>query len=1073
MSYKYKAFISYRHKEKDKFAASKIQRLLERFRMKGLEPWKIFRDEDELPTSSSLSDNIENALKDSEYLIVICTPALKESKWCMKEITTFKALHGGSTDHILPVLVEGEPDEVFPDQLKTTIKLVRDPVTGENAEKEIEMEPLAANITGSSKSEVNKKLKVEYLRLAAAMSGHGFDDLYNRRRRQQIRRVSLVFGMVMLAVLSFSMYSFSMNLKLEKKNQQINEQLEKTMIANAEALNGQAESLYDNGRVRDALETLLSAYEIKDDQSAITPESDLILLSEIGAYSSEVLLPCVRLPHLMDVEDFYFRNDGHRLVTIDVMGNVYLWNTDSGELIKQWKNVTNGLGRITCFINDTHDVDSEMWMNYLLNGKISGYETNAAGMVYKGFRQGDAKSEVPVEEDDQFVLYGAKTMFIVDAITGEETKIDIDTIADDKYLFAGWGDGLVAFCQEQKENNVIVLSAVDGSVIRKMTIDSEKMQVLRVLTDNFVITSSLVGTNIYALSDLHDDAYEDLSLENEDMNGAMSVGVCQTGPYVVDIEKGTTGGDSIDFDTVRFVVYDTDGNKKWTFSDSLYESRLDLARYIVKDENNLGLDLLLFIYGNKVKVCDVASGEVLDERSYDESVLDYRLGSTGMLEVTLCNGEVIRHEIGNPYTKQIMDTGAKPQQMKLCADKVAVINESGTKNVDIYITKENPDANILGDAAKMTGDENASVDKAIPSEDGKIIYLITGDGYNEVLAYSVEDEKYRLLYTQNDHICELYELENAICICGSRDITLIDKNDGGILSDHMPAKKYCYIPETGELAFYADPDDYSNNTGHEIRFTDGKNESVYQVGDDSYSNIDDLYFSEDGRRFAIVYEEEDYGYRDVHSVLLCDRDDEKGSHMVEMQHAEPNICNIRFSSDNQSCIISLNKQNMFETEYSASGCIEVIDFASGENLYTYETEKGLIVDEFMSDKATYLICSDYTLEVLDKDGHLEKSLILDRKDNYEALSYLDTGFKFKELDDYEFLIYNSNKGFVVNTQTSRLHLVIRDEIVPGNIRGFIENEKRMIIANPYQVVTYPIYSSNELYQKAKDLLGLN
>ena len=121
----YNAFISYRHSKLDSAVAISLHRKLERFRLPGnlrkdypKDKWKIervFRDEDELPLADNLSDPIEEALKNSDFLIVICTPRLPESKWCAKEIETFKKLHG--QDHILAVLAEGEPDDSFPEAI--------------------------------------------------------------------------------------------------------------------------------------------------------------------------------------------------------------------------------------------------------------------------------------------------------------------------------------------------------------------------------------------------------------------------------------------------------------------------------------------------------------------------------------------------------------------------------------------------------------------------------------------------------------------------------------------------------------------------------------------------------------------------------------------------------------------------------------------------------------------------------------------------------------------------------------------------------------------------------------------
>ena len=105
MGNKYDAFISYRHSELDKFVATTLHKKLESFKLpknvksptgkKKIE--RVFRDQDELPLASNLSDPITEALENSDYLLVICTPRLPESEWCKKEIETFIKLHGRDT----------------------------------------------------------------------------------------------------------------------------------------------------------------------------------------------------------------------------------------------------------------------------------------------------------------------------------------------------------------------------------------------------------------------------------------------------------------------------------------------------------------------------------------------------------------------------------------------------------------------------------------------------------------------------------------------------------------------------------------------------------------------------------------------------------------------------------------------------------------------------------------------------------------------------------------------------------------------------------------------------------------
>ena len=119
----YNAFISYRHAPLDIKVAEHIHSKLEHFHipakirkktgMKRIQ--RIFRDKDELPITSDLSDTISHALMHSDFLIVICSKSTCESEWVKREIECFLQTH--SRDHILAVLAEGEPYEVLPEQL--------------------------------------------------------------------------------------------------------------------------------------------------------------------------------------------------------------------------------------------------------------------------------------------------------------------------------------------------------------------------------------------------------------------------------------------------------------------------------------------------------------------------------------------------------------------------------------------------------------------------------------------------------------------------------------------------------------------------------------------------------------------------------------------------------------------------------------------------------------------------------------------------------------------------------------------------------------------------------------------
>ncbi len=117
---KYIAFISYRHTEREQRLSLALRRDLEGWRLpkeSGLPmKRKVFRDTDELPTSASLGDDIETALRESEWLIALCSEEYVGSLWCRREIE--KYIEMGRKDRILPVLVSGTPETSIPEEIR-------------------------------------------------------------------------------------------------------------------------------------------------------------------------------------------------------------------------------------------------------------------------------------------------------------------------------------------------------------------------------------------------------------------------------------------------------------------------------------------------------------------------------------------------------------------------------------------------------------------------------------------------------------------------------------------------------------------------------------------------------------------------------------------------------------------------------------------------------------------------------------------------------------------------------------------------------------------------------------------
>ncbi|MDE7246507.1 MAG: toll/interleukin-1 receptor domain-containing protein, partial [Lachnospiraceae bacterium] len=198
---------------------------------------RVFRDREELPLVSNLADPITEALEHSEYLIVICSPRLNESMWCRKEIETFIQMH--DREHVLAVLAEGEPETSFPEEL-----LFREEEEyksdGSVIYKKVPVEPLAADVRGSTHREMRRKIKAELLRLAAPMFDCNYDDLKQRHREQRMRKVLLTSVSASVVCLLIGLVSTAAALKIQHQSQQIKEGAQ-TIYEQSEVIEAQYE----------------------------------------------------------------------------------------------------------------------------------------------------------------------------------------------------------------------------------------------------------------------------------------------------------------------------------------------------------------------------------------------------------------------------------------------------------------------------------------------------------------------------------------------------------------------------------------------------------------------------------------------------------------------------------------------------------------------------------------------------------------------------------------------------------------------------------------------------------------
>ena len=282
--YKYDAFISYRHCDLDKFVAENLHKALETYELpknikeqlniEGRTFKRLFRDQEELPLSSNLEDPILEALNSSKYLIVICSPRLKASLWCKKEIETFKKLRG--RENIFCVLIEGEPADSFPEEV-----LYDEVEVTKNGKKKIErhpVEPLAADVRGATNKDVLKKIHEEKLRLAAAMCHIDYDDLRQRHKlREQKRKANIATGISIASIL-FLLYTSIMLIKINSQQNILKNHQALTLAGDAEEYLSK-DNRYD--AIKSSYESLTKFNGVK---MPYTPEGESALVESLGVY---------------------------------------------------------------------------------------------------------------------------------------------------------------------------------------------------------------------------------------------------------------------------------------------------------------------------------------------------------------------------------------------------------------------------------------------------------------------------------------------------------------------------------------------------------------------------------------------------------------------------------------------------------------------------------------------------------------------------------------------------------------------------------------------------------------------
>ena len=327
----YNAFISYKHAKLDSAIAEHVQRKLEHYhvpyklkkKLKHTKITRIFRDKDELPITSDLTETITDALKKAEYLIVICSTNTKESYWVKREINTFLQTH--TADRILTVLCDGEPFDVIPEELLSMEKEFKDE-NGITHKVKVPVEPLSCDYR-LKRSTADKE---ELPRLASALLGCSYDELQRRNRQYRIRRVAAAAALAFTAVVAFGCY-------MAYTSKQINDNYIESLRGRSRYLATEAEQLFNEGRRADAIQLSLAALP-KDpkDKMPVTAQAERAITYTTSAYKANngaYFTPVWNYKAAHPVKKTVLSEDTFHLGAMDQAGDVFCWDTNTHELV--------------------------------------------------------------------------------------------------------------------------------------------------------------------------------------------------------------------------------------------------------------------------------------------------------------------------------------------------------------------------------------------------------------------------------------------------------------------------------------------------------------------------------------------------------------------------------------------------------------------------------------------------------------------------------------------------------------------------------------------------------------------
>lgn len=308
------AFISYRHGEIDSPVALELQKCLEHFRApRGTSSDKrsfkrCYVDEGELSSGYDYAKQLREVLKNSKWLIVVCSPGTGDSRWVNEEIDIFLETHDRS--RVLALLTYGEPEQSFPP------RLLEETPKGDLL--------IAADARGKELKDILRNIRGDaLLKLAAPMLETTFDSLKQREKIYKLRRFSAATAAVTALAVAFGIYAADRAATIAEQAERIEEEYRNSLINESLFLTGQAQKHLAEEDTVGAVELALKALPSQTQDRPVLADAEYILGKALNTYSMPGKEPLFEVTKVYDADSRYrlFTDDAGQLVfTLEEQG---------------------------------------------------------------------------------------------------------------------------------------------------------------------------------------------------------------------------------------------------------------------------------------------------------------------------------------------------------------------------------------------------------------------------------------------------------------------------------------------------------------------------------------------------------------------------------------------------------------------------------------------------------------------------------------------------------------------------------------------------------------------------------